>query len=1485
MLGRKAKRALSSFFIPSLILACAGLFANHAQAQVFASIPDLKFVKPFNGTDPLPQTVTVASVGTGFNFTRAATTTTGGSWLSIANRSFSGCSLCATPQAITVIVTTLPTMAAATYDGQIVFTSQSGTVSITVHVTLTVTAAASAYFDNLPGQMSFSLQTGGHAPPSQSIQIRNAGTGTLNWTLATTTSDGGSWLSVSSTSGTAPAQPSITLLPANLPGAGNTAGAFTGQLEFQTATGNVTIPVSVTVGADVFSQINVLNFTKPFAGADPLPQTLTVPSTGAAFNFTVSVSTSRGGSWLSVENRSFGGCVLCPTPQAITVIVTTTAVLAAGTYTGQVVFTSQNGAMAITVPVNLTVAPTGGTYFGNLAGQMSFSLLTNAISVPSQDLEIRNAGSGVLSWTATGSTADGGNWLSVSAPSGIAPQVISVQISIANLPSGGLIAGTFIGQLVFQTTGDSITVPVSVVVGAAVFEQINPINFTKVFAGPNPLPQTLMVASTGTNFNFTASVSTATGGTWLSVANRSFGGCILCPTPQALTVIVNASPTLAIGTYTGQVVLTSQVGNMSITVPVTLTVAASGSAFFDNLPGQLTFSVKTLSQANPPAQAIQIRNSGTGSLAWTLETTTSDGGSWLSGSTSSGTAPSNVIVSITTQNLPGQGLLAGVFTGNLLFRSQGGGSVAVPVTVTVGDNIFTQINGISFTMAFGGANPLPQTLTVASLGTSFNFTAGASTASGGSWLSVSNPSFNDCTLCAMPQQILAIVNAATIPGPGTYTGQIVFTAQNGFMAITVPVTLTVVSAGAAHFGDIPGQMSFSLQPGGGAPTNQSILIQNVGSGRLDWTLAAITSDTGNWLNVSAPSGTAPSSITVGITPSALPSIGLVAGTFVGQLLFHSSTGDVTVPVSVVVDPNTFTAVPALSFSKTAGGSNPASQTFSISSTGTNFNFTFVANTATGGNWLSVASTGSACALCTTPKTLSATANPSASLAAGIYVGQIFTYAQAGNLVMTIPVTLTIRSSGTGPGTATHFSVVPSSSTATLGTPIQFTVTALDSSNATVATYSDPVHFTSTDVSAALPPNATLVSGVGTFPASLVTTGTQSLTVTDVDAPSIAGTSSPVNVIAATGFLFVPITPCRVADTRQAMGPFGGPFISAGGSRSFTIPSSACGIPAAAQAFSLNVAVVPHSGLGFLTVWPTGLARPQVATLNSLDGRIKSNAAIVPAGTGGAISVFGTNDTDVILDINGYFVPSSTPGSLAFYPLTPCRLVDTRNGTLLSGSFATGQTRTLPILSSTCAVPATAQAYSLNFVAVPPARVGFLTAYPTGVARPVVATLNDVTGTVAANAAVVPAGTSGSIDVFASDATQLVVDINGYYAPPATGGLSLYNLPPCRVLDTRLPSGAPPITGQLDVNVLGSVCGGTPATQAYVFNATVVPTASLGFLTMWPQGTTRPGVATLNALDGAITNNLAVVPTSNTQVSAFVSDSTHLILDLFGYFAP
>jgi len=369
--------------------------------------------------------------------------------------------------------------------------------------------------------------------------------------------------------------------------------------------------------------------------------------------------------------------------------------------------------------------------------------------------------------------------------------------------------------------------------------------------------------------------------------------------------------------------------------------------------------------------------------------------------------------------------------------------------------------------------------------------------------------------------------------------------------------------------------------------------------------------------------------------------------------------------------------------------------------------------------------------------------------------------------------------------------------------------------------------------------------------------------------------------------FVPVTPCRIADTRNASGAFGGPAITGGTSRNFPIPSSSCGIPFTAAAYSLNVAVVPKVHLGYLTVWPAGQAQPVVATLNSLDGRIKSNAATVPAGANGAISVFATDTTDVILDINGYFVPGSAPAASAFYPLTPCRVADTRKATgpLGGPGLPANTTRTFPLAESSCGIPANAQAYSVNFAAIPKGPLGFLTAWPTGQPRPLVASLNALTGTITANAVVVPAGANQAVDVFTTNDTDLVIDINGYFAPQGPGALNLYAMTPCRVLDSRLPAGTPPFSKPLNVNVTGSSCGVPDTARAFVFNATVVPPGPLGFITMWPEGETQPGVATLNALDGAITNNMAIVPTTNGSITVFPSNPTHLVLDIFGFYAP
>ena len=122
-----------------------------------------------------------------------------------------------------------------------------------------------------------------------------------------------------------------------------------------------------------------------------------------------------------------------------------------------------------------------------------------------------------------------------------------------------------------------------------------------------------------------------------------------------------------------------------------------------------------------------------------------------------------------------------------------------------------------------------------------------------------------------------------------------------------------------------------------------------------------------------------------------------------------------------------------------------------------------------------------------------------------------------------------------------------------------------------------------------------------------------------------------------GTPFIAVTPCRVVDTRNANGTYGGPSFPVNGVRSFPIPGGPCaGIPAAA-AYSLNFTVVNyHVGGGFLTAYPTGSSRPFVSTLNFGTGPALANAAVVPASNSGSIDVYASDSTNVIIDINGYY---------------------------------------------------------------------------------------------------------------------------------------------------------------------------------------------------------------------------------------------------------
>ena len=136
----------------------------------------------------------------------------------------------------------------------------------------------------------------------------------------------------------------------------------------------------------------------------------------------------------------------------------------------------------------------------------------------------------------------------------------------------------------------------------------------------------------------------------------------------------------------------------------------------------------------------------------------------------------------------------------------------------------------------------------------------------------------------------------------------------------------------------------------------------------------------------------------------------------------------------------------------------------------------------------------------------------------------------------------------------------------------------------------------------------------------------------------------------------------------------------------------------------------------------------------------------------------------------------------------------------------------------------------------------------------------------------------------SNDTHLIVDTNGYFGPPSQNGLSFYTLTPCRVFDSRS-NGGQPFQGTKPIDVVNSQCGPPASSKGYVFNATVVPHPTLGYLTLWPDPQQMPQASTLNAYDGFVTSNMAIVPNIDGTINAFASDSTHLIMDISGYFAP
>jgi hypothetical protein len=122
-------------------------------------------------------------------------------------------------------------------------------------------------------------------------------------------------------------------------------------------------------------------------------------------------------------------------------------------------------------------------------------------------------------------------------------------------------------------------------------------------------------------------------------------------------------------------------------------------------------------------------------------------------------------------------------------------------------------------------------------------------------------------------------------------------------------------------------------------------------------------------------------------------------------------------------------------------------------------------------------------------------------------------------------------------------------------------------------------------------------------------------------------------------IFVGVSPCRIVDTRNAPGPYGGPALTANVARAFDIDGSPCtGIPSSAAAYSLNFGAIVPPADGFLTAWAFGTSQPTVSQLNLVAGKVVANAAIVHPDSNGRINVLvNVGPTNIYIDINGYFL--------------------------------------------------------------------------------------------------------------------------------------------------------------------------------------------------------------------------------------------------------
>jgi hypothetical protein len=319
-----------------------------------------------------------------------------------------------------------------------------------------------------------------------------------------------------------------------------------------------------------------------------------------------------------------------------------------------------------------------------------------------------------------------------------------------------------------------------------------------------------------------------------------------------------------------------------------------------------------------------------------------------------------------------------------------------------------------------------------------------------------------------------------------------------------------------------------------------------------------------------------------------------------------------------------------------------------------------------------------------------------------------------------------------------------------------------------------------------------------------------------------------------------------------------------------------GVPKTATAAVLNVTAVDPCAAGFLTVFPCGSPGPPLASnVDYVSADVRPSLAVARLGPGGRACIYSMVQTDVVVDLTGWF---DAAGGARPVAAAPVRLVDTRATGRIVGGTAIGFT----------AAPPGTPGVVLNVTGADARSPGYLTVWAAGAdgscdpaSRPGTSSVNVAGDLPVANAVMVATGGQGRVCVFSFSDAHVVVDLDATFV--SSSGGALHAATPQRILDTRNGTGGG--VGRVPAEGVVPITVG-PAAGA-VLTVTAVQPDEAGFLTVWPaapdgscQAAARPLASNLNYAPGQVVANLAVTGVGGGgRVCVYSLAATHLVADL------